>query len=116
MKATVNGNKDGVSKTTFNTTGFSDYVLLYKTDNDTNPEQLEFKSDSQGNDKIKGILGNAYYYGIVANQWTQSEAESNFAVKKLVASAQTGNTASYSSSNTQHMVAGKWEKIKVIIY
>ena len=37
------------------------------------------------------VLGNARYFGIVANEWDQYEAETNAAVKKVVAHQQSGN-------------------------
>ncbi|MBO7674590.1 MAG: hypothetical protein J6S63_06235 [Atopobiaceae bacterium] len=37
------------------------------------------------------VLGNARYFGVTANEWIQYEAETNAAVKKIVASQQSGN-------------------------
>lgn len=40
---------------------------------------------------VDSVLGNAKYFGIVANKWYQQEAETNAAVKTLVAHSQAGN-------------------------
>lgn len=57
-----------------------------------------------GSETTKGLLGNdSWIYGVVANEWTQTEAETSFAVKKINASQQTGTNSSKAvGSNHQY--------------
>ena len=58
-----------------------------------------------GTDTYLSILGQARFYGIVANEWTQNEAETNAAVKVINANAQTGTDMT--NVATQPWIVGK---------
>ena len=66
----------------------------------TQPTVVDTLMTSDGSGKFKSVLGDAVYFGIVANTWTQIEAETNAAVKVLNASAQTGNDLTNNAAQT----------------
>ncbi|MBR3226693.1 MAG: hypothetical protein IKF78_15365 [Atopobiaceae bacterium] len=57
---------------------------------------------------LEGVLGDARYFGIVAETWTQTEAETNAAVKKIIPTHQTGNDLVDSTDHTAYNRAQPW--------
>jgi LPXTG-motif cell wall-anchored protein len=69
----------GTEKVEFTSDSFSVYAVI------------TYQDHEPGTDTFKSVLGDAVNFGIVSEEIHVSESETNFAVKRLVASGQSGN-------------------------